>query len=120
MNFLPKGGTMVIDELDASLHPELIYGIIELFQNPEVNKKGAQLIFNTHNPIYLQKTLFRRDQILFVEKDEKTYMSTIYRLSDFDVYTTNNYLKKYFEGDFGALPYIDFRSAMEVNEKNNG
>ena len=63
-----KGGTFVLDEFDAAIHPELIKGIIALFNDQTVNKKGAQLIFTTHNPIYLNNKIFRRDQIKFVEK----------------------------------------------------
>ena len=116
--YFPNGSTMIIDELDASLHPELISGIINLFNNKEINKNGAQLIFNTHNPIYLQKNLFRRDQIAFVEKDENTYMSSIHKLSEFEIRQKNNYLKKYFEGDFGSLPFIDFESALRKEEND--
>ena len=99
-----KGGIFIIDELDSSIHPELIGGIIDLFNNRDINKNNAQLIFNTHNPLFLQKRFFRRDQILFIEKDKDNYISNVYKLSDFDVKNENNYMKKYFEGQFGALP----------------
>ena len=72
MEFFNKGGVFILDEFDSSIHPELIGGIIDLFNNKDINKKNAQLIFNTHNPLYLQKRFFRRDQIMFVEKDEET------------------------------------------------
>ena len=114
MNEFKKGGTFILDELDGSIHPELIGGIIDLFNNEEINTNNAQLIFNTHNPLYLQKRFFRRDQIMFVEKDEKTYMSNVYKLSNFDVRNDINYMKNYFEGKFGALPFIDFESALDM------
>ncbi len=116
MELFEKGGIFVIDEFDCSIHPELIGGIIDLFNNKKINKAHAQLIFNTHNPLYLQRRFFRRDQILFVEKDEETYISNVYKLSEFDVETENNYMKKYFEGEFGALPYIDFESILDMKE----
>ncbi len=113
-----RGGIFIIDELDSSIHPELIGGIIDLFNNKDINKNNAQLIFNTHNPLYLQKRFFRRDQILFIEKDRDNYMSNVYKLSDFDVKNENNYMKKYFEGEFGALPFIDFESAIIKKGEN--
>ena len=91
----------------------MIGGIIDLFNNPAVNTAKSQLIFNTHNPLYLQNRFFRRDQIVFIEKDSKTYMSTLYKLSDFNVRNDVNYMKNYFEGNFGALPFIDFESIIE-------
>lgn len=110
-NLFSKGGIFVLDEFDAAIHPELIKGIIALFNDQSVNKKGAQLIFTTHNPIYLNNKIFRRDQIKFVEKDKDTYESMIYSLADFgstDVRNDQNYLLNYFKGKYGTLPYIDF------------
>jgi len=113
MEYFKKGGIFILDEFDSSIHPELVGGIIDLFNNPDVNKNHAQLIFNTHNPLYLQKRFYRRDQIMFVEKNEETYMSDIYKLSDLEVRNDVNYMKQYFEGKFGALPFIDFEEALE-------
>lgn len=112
LEYFNEGGIFVLDEFDCSIHPEIIGGIIDLFNNPDINKSGAQLIFNTHNPLYLQKRFFRRDQILFVEKDRDTYMSKIYKLSDFNIRSDLDYMKNYFEGKFGALPYMDFESTL--------
>ena len=117
LKYFKKGATFILDEFDSSIHPELIGGILDLFNNPEINKAHSQIIFNTHNPIYLQKRFFRRDQIMFVDKDEETYISSVYKLSDFNLRTDNNYMNKYFEGEFGALPYIDFASIIEGNSK---
>jgi hypothetical protein len=114
-----KGGTLVIDEFDSAIHPELIKGIISLFNNQNINKIGAQLIFTTHNPIYLNNKIFRRDQINFVEKDTDTYESIIYRLSDFgseEVRNDHNYLINYFKGNYGALPYVDFTKFIKFQE----
>ncbi|MNC79249.1 hypothetical protein D3C75_1316750 [compost metagenome] len=57
--------------------------IVNIFHNDELNTQNAQLIFNTHNPIFLTSNLFRRDEIKFVERDEETFSSTHYSLSDF-------------------------------------
>lgn len=111
-----KGGVFVIDEFDSAIHPELVKGIIALFNDPNVNKEGAQLVFTTHNPIYLNNKIFRRDQILFVEKDRESYRSVLYSLADFgsaDVRNDQNYLINYFKGNYGALPYIDFAGLLK-------
>lgn len=115
--YFDNGGIFVLDEFDSSIHPELIGGIIDLFNNPDINKNNAQLIFNTHNPLFLQKRFFRRDQIMFVEKDSETYMSSVYKLSDYDVRNDVNYMKNYFEGNFGALPFIDFESVLDEGDE---
>lgn len=52
-----NGGIFVLDEFDSSIHPELVIGILDLFNNLETNIKNAQLIFNTHNPLYLQNKI---------------------------------------------------------------
>ncbi len=117
MDIFEKGGIFVLDEFDCSIHPELIGGIIDLFNNKEINVNNAQLIFNTHNPLYLQRKFFRRDQIMFVEKNEETYMSLIYKLSDIEIRNDANYLKNYFEGKFGALPFIDFELVLDEQKR---
>ena len=117
-----KGGIFVLDEFDAAIHPELIKGIIALFNDQSVNKKGAQLIFTTHNPIYLSNKIFRRDQIKFVEKDKDTYESMIYSLADFgstNVRNDQNYLLNYFKGKYGTLPYIDFSKLFTDEAKED-
>ncbi|MGI6649586.1 MAG: AAA family ATPase [Bacillota bacterium] len=119
-----SGGVFVLDEFDAAIHPELIKGIIALFNDQTINKNGAQLIFTTHNPIYLNNKIFRRDQIRFVEKDQDTFESVIYSLADFgskEIRNDHNYLINYFKGNYGALPFIDFskllsKSASEEEE----
>lgn len=119
-----SGGVFVLDEFDAAIHPELIKGILALFNDSDLNRAGAQLIFTTHNPIYLNNMIFRRDQIRFVEKDTDSYESVIYSLADFGaeiVRNDHNYLINYFKGNYGALPFIDFskllnKSSSEVGE----
>lgn len=114
-----SGGTFVLDEFDSAIHPELIKGIISLFNDQDINTNGAQLIFTTHNPIYLNYKMFRRDQIKFVEKDKDTFTSVIYSLADFgseEVRNDHNYLINYFKGNYGALPFIDFSRLLKDND----
>ena len=77
---LMNGGTLVADEFDASIHPMALMNIINIFHNDEINLNHAQLVFNTHNPIFLNYNLFRRDKIKFVERDDKTHCSSHYSL----------------------------------------
>ena len=85
---------------------------------------GAQLIFNTHNPIYLNNRLLRRDEIKFVEKDDNG--SSIYALSDFktngeiSVRKTTDYMKNYFVNRYGAILDIDFSDIIDdiINGEN--
>lgn len=121
-----SGGVFILDEFDAAIHPELIKGILALFNDSEMNEAGAQLVFTTHNPIYLNNKIFRRDQIRFVEKDKDTYESVIYSLADFgseEVRNDHNYLINYFKGNYGALPFIDFTNLLSQDnggEDENG
>ena len=111
---LRKGAVLVMDELDASLHPMIVMNLISIFHNDGVNKNGAQIIFNTHNPIYLNHNLLRRDEIKFVERDKETKASSLYALSDFrangeaSVRKTSDYMKNYFISRYGAIEDIDF------------
>lgn len=109
---LEKGKTIIIDEMDRSLHPLLARYLVEMFQNPDINTKGAQLIFNTHDVSLLNLELFRRDQIYFIEKNNDTAVSDIYSLDEFSPRKTENVAAGYMLGKYGAVPYIG-----EDNEK---
>jgi AAA15 family ATPase/GTPase len=116
---LLNGGTLVVDEFDASIHPMALMSIINIFHNDDINTKNAQLIFNTHNPIFLNSNLFRRDEIKFVERDDTTLCSILYSLSDFGtsgekgVRKHEDYMKNYFISRYGAIKDIDFTSIFE-------
>ena len=119
VNALMNGSTLVVDEFDASLHPMALMNIINIFHNDEVNIHHAQLIFNTHNPIFLNTNLFRRDEIKFVERDEKTHCSSAYALSDFGTAGKNgvrkneDYMRNYFVDRYGAIRNVDFLPIFE-------
>ena len=116
---LKRGATFIVDEFDASLHPMIVMNIISIFHNDEVNTKKAQLIFNTHNPIYLNSKLLRRDEIKFVERDKETKESILYSLSDFkangsvSVRKTSDYMKNYFISRYGAIVDMDFTDIIK-------
>jgi AAA15 family ATPase/GTPase len=103
-----SGKTIIVDELDSSLHPLLIEAIVNMFHNPLINKCNAQLIFITHNVNLLDLDFFRRDQIYFTEKDPATLSSDLYSLDEFKspVRKSENVRKGYLQGRYGAIPFI--------------
>ena len=103
---LLSGETIIIDEIDRSLHPLLVKQIISYFNSSEHNKTHAQLIFNTHNLELMSLEVFRRDQIYFVDKSRNTGVSEIYSLDEFSVRAEENIKKGYLLGRFGAIPSI--------------
>ncbi len=117
---LQTGGTLVVDEFDASIHPMAIMSLVNIFHNDEINVNHAQLVFNTHNPIFLDSNLYRRDEIKFVERDDITHLSKHYSLSDFStagkhsVRKNTDYMKNYFINHYGAIKDIDFAPVFEA------
>ena len=114
---LLNGGTLIMDEFDASIHPMALMNIINIFHNDEINKNSAQLVFNTHNPIFLDASLLRRDEIKFVERNEKTGNSEHYALSDFrtadGIRKGEDYMNNYFVSRYGAIKDVDFAPILE-------
>ena len=98
-----------------------LINIINIFHNNDINKNQAQLVFNTHNPIFLNGNLFREDEIKFVEKNDKN-MSISYSLSDFerneDSEDYEDYMNNYFVDHYGAIKDIDFTPIFENLMKN--
>lgn len=101
-----KGKTIVLDEIDKSMHPSLVKFIMNLFRDPDVNKNGAQLIVTTHETGILSLDMFRRDQIYFTEKDSKSGVTNLYSLDEFSVRKTENIEKGYLMGRYGAIPFL--------------
>lgn len=105
LDILKNGLTMVIDELDTSLHPLLVRELVRLFHRPEVNTGGAQLIFTTHDTSLLDApNLFRRDQVWFVEKD-LDQASTLVALSEFSPRKNEALERGYLLGRYGGVPF---------------
>ena len=110
LDVLEKGGVFFADELDIKLHPLLMRNILLTFTDKEKNSNNAQLIFTTHNTIYMDMDLLRRDEIWFVEKDNG--VSKLYSLDDITnekgekVRKDSNYEKHYLLGNYGAVPYL--------------
>lgn len=109
---LLKGKILVVDELDNSLHTELVEAIVKLFNSKETNPNNAQLIFTTHDTNLLNQEFFRRDQIWFAQKDIFG-ASELYSLVEFNSRSDLNLEKNYLKGKFGATPNIS-SSGLEV------
>jgi len=106
LDILNKGLTLVVDELDTSLHTLLVQALVRLFHRPEVNTGGAQLVFTTHDTSLLDAYgLFRRDQIWFVEK-RPDQSSSLYPLLDFSPRKNEALERGYLQGRYGALPFL--------------
>ncbi|MCI8951584.1 MAG: ATP-binding protein [Lachnospiraceae bacterium] len=108
---LVYGTTLVIDELDAKIHPLLLQSIIERFTDMNINRRGAQLIFTSHDLSTMNGSLFRRDEIWFVAKGNGQN-SKLYSLVEFkndkgeSVRKDAKYDKQYLESKYGADPYL--------------
>ena len=106
LDILNKGLTLVVDELDTSLHTLLVQALVRQFHRTEVNTGGAQLIFTTHDTSLLDAYgLFRRDQIWFVEK-RPDQSSSLYPLLEFSPRKKEALERGYLQGRYGALPFL--------------
>lgn len=109
LDVIENGYTLVVDELDSKLHPNLVCKIVSLFNSKDFNPKNAQLIFNTHDTNLLNSGLFRRDQIWFTDKN-KYGEARLYSLADFksdEVKKYEPFEDNYIRGKYGAVPYLN-------------
>ena len=108
---LREGRLVIIDELDAKLHPKLLRYVIAMFKNPKINQNGAQLIFTSHDVTTMRNTVFRRDEIWFAAENDN-HESEIYSLYEIRreaserVNSTAAYDNQNLEGRYGADPYL--------------
>ncbi|MBE7502032.1 MAG: ATP-binding protein [Verrucomicrobiales bacterium] len=106
-HILEEGLILIVDELEARLHPKLTQAIVDLFHSP-VNRKNAQLIFAAHDVTLLEPERFRRDQVWFTEKDAQG-ATDLYSLAEFDpqeVRADTKFSRQYLLGLFGAVPQL--------------
>lgn len=109
---LLNGGVLIVDEIEAKIHPTITLSIIDLFLSPNLNPNNAQLIFASHDTNLLHYSHLRRDQINFVEKN-KFQGTEVYSMSDIR-YFNNDQIerpdvdkeKRYLEGRYGAIPFL--------------
>lgn len=126
---LANGGVLIIDEMEAKLHPIMTLNTIDAFLNKESNPNHAQLIFATHDTNLLTFSKLRRDQICFAEKN-KWESTEVYSLADFVYFEERNGAmitekerpdtdkeKRYFEGRYGAIPALgDFKKFLQKTQ----
>lgn len=107
LRILKNGGVVLIDELDARLHTNLLLFVLRFFNSPLNNPLGSQLIYTSHNNIILQKDL-RRDQMIFVKRDpyDGSIVTTLYNW-DSKIRSDASFDKDYLKGKYGAVPKID-------------
>ena len=112
---IEKGQTLVIDELDSSLHFKITRAIMSMY-NSELNK-NAQLIATLHDISLLDcKKMFRKEQIWFTDKNEE--QTELYSLKDFSYEQsgvrgdTTDIQDRYSKGAFGAIPDPDLISTL--------
>jgi hypothetical protein len=121
LDVLDNGYTLVVDELDSKVHPNLVCKVVSLFNSTTFNKKNAQLIFNTHDTNLLSSGLFRRDQIWFLNKS-KYGDATLYSLADFkseEVRKAEPFEENYIRGKYGAIPFLSFFDNLKIFAKEN-
>ena len=108
---LREGRLVIIDELDAKLHPKLLRYVIAMFKNPRLNTGGAQLLFTSHDMTTMKNSVFRRDEIWFAAENSnhESEIYSLYEIRREDNERVNNtaaYDKQYMEGRYGADPYL--------------
>ncbi len=105
VEMISDGGVFIVDEMSARLHPLLTKLIVDIFCSSQ-NKK-AQLIFTTHDISLLNNNQFRRDEVVFVDKNERGE-SSLYALSDLKVREDATFNKDYLQGKYGAIPILNY------------
>lgn len=116
---LDSGSILFIDELDTGLHTHVCKMLISLYQDKRINPKNAQLIFTTHDTNLLDRTVFRKDQVWFAEKDAKG-KTELFSLQDFnDVREDTPFDKWYLAGKFGGIPNLKSLESLFVENGEN-
>ena len=111
LDALQSGDILVVDELESQLHPLLTQKIIDLFNKPQSNPNGAQLLFTTHNTYLLES--MPRDQIWLTEK-ENYGAATLVAVSDYQVRENENVQRNYLLGKYGAIPYLQLFDSIRT------
>ncbi len=107
MYCLTRGGVLLVDELDSSLHPDLVRLLIELFANTEINTLGAQIVYTTHDITVLgnhPSPVVPANETWLVEKVGGA--SELVALDEYDVRSSNNVERRYMQGVYNAKPFV--------------
>ncbi len=112
MDLLKGDNVFVIDEMERSLHPNLIYDLLDLFLSKAKNV-NSQLILASHESSLLTQKLLRKDEIWFVVKDNYG-ASVLHSLEEYNVRFDKEIRKDYLLGRFKAIPHIGNRNKLTV------
>lgn len=105
LDILQNGYTVCIDEIETSMHPIMVRELLKLIFSDSENTGGAQIIFTTHNPLLLDGTLLRRDQVWFTDKDNEG-ATHLYPLTDYQPRQGESLVRGYMAGRYGAVPFV--------------
>ena len=105
LDILSNGNVVCVDELETSMHPLMVRELLRLFFSEKENPNRAQILFTTHNPLLLDSTLLRRDQVWFTDKDAEGE-GHLYPLSDYSPRRGESLVRGYMSGRYGAVPFI--------------
>lgn len=105
LDILKEGYVVCIDELETSMHPLMVRELLRLFFSDKENSNRAQILFTTHNPLLLDPTLMRRDQIWFTDKDDEG-AAHLYPLTDYEPRQGESLVRGYLAGRYGAVPFV--------------
>jgi len=100
------GGLYISDEIDNNFHPSLLLKVIKLFQNPNINRAGAQLLYTSHDINLMDSRVMRRDQFYFTEKNhlQETRLFSLANLKG--IRNNADFARQYLAGLYGALPQL--------------
>jgi len=105
LDILENGWVAGVDEIESSMHPAMVVELLKLVFDPDLNRNNAQILFTTQNPLLLDQTLLRRDQIWFTDKDDEGG-THLYPLTDYKPRKGESLIRGYLVGRYGAVPFI--------------
>ncbi len=112
------GGLVIIDEIDSNFHPSLLIKLVEMFNDPKINKANSQLLFTSHDTNLMSPNLMRRDQFYFTEKNIDNSTKT-YSLAELKgIRNDADFAKHYLAGFYGGLPILsNYLDENQLNEE---
>lgn len=105
LDILSSGYVICVDEIETSMHPLMVRELLRLFFSDKENPNKAQILFTTHNPLLLDPTLIRRDQVWFTDKDDAG-KAHLYPLTDYQPRQGESLIRGYLAGRYGAIPFV--------------
>jgi AAA15 family ATPase/GTPase len=118
LDTLETGSVLMVDELEARLHPLLTRELVKLFNSAKSNPNNAQLIFATHDASLLGESLLRRDQVWFTQKN-RLGATELFSLAEMKERKDASYLNNYMNGHYGATPHISLLRPYIEQELQN-